>query len=104
MTLPMRAALAANSRIVERKMFGGLGFLLGGNIALGVTARGELLVRLDEHDDAAARALPEAALVDFDAQRSGGLLSVGRAALEDEGNLDRWIAIALDFTATLPRQ
>ena len=98
----LRAGLATDRRINERKMFGGLGFLLDGNMALGVTAKGELMVRLGKDNDDRARGLPGADLVDFEATRTGGFLTVNRAALEEQGNLDRWIALALDFTATLP--
>jgi TfoX/Sxy family transcriptional regulator of competence genes len=98
----VRSVLALDPRLSERKMFGGLGFMLNGNMALGVTSKGALMVRLGKDNDTRARALPGADQVDFAAKRMGGFLIVGQDALEDDGNLDRWIALALDFTATLP--
>lgn len=98
----VRVALAFDPRLSERKMFGGLGIMLNGNMALGVTSKGALLVRVGKDNDDKARALPGADLVDFAAKRMAGCLVVGQDALEDEGNLERWLALGIEFTQTLP--
>ena len=43
----LRPLLAGKPGVVEKKMFGGIGFMLRGNMAIGTTAKGELLVRID---------------------------------------------------------
>ena len=46
----VRDLLAAREGLTERKMFGGIGFMLGGNMACGVSSGGDLIVRVDPED------------------------------------------------------
>ena len=97
----VRALLAGDPRIDERKMFGGLGFMLNGNMVCGFSKKGEFIVRLGKDGEIAARELPGAADMDFE-HRMGGMLFVAEQALGDDANLKRWIDLALSFGATLP--
>ncbi|WDR05445.1 TfoX/Sxy family protein [Devosia rhodophyticola] len=98
----LREHIAMDPRITERKMFGGIGFMLNGNMALGATSKGALMVRLGKNNDAAARALPGADHVDFAAKRMGGFLVVPNDAVEADDHLRGWIDLAMAFTASLP--
>ncbi|WDR03727.1 TfoX/Sxy family protein [Devosia algicola] len=98
----IRDRIALDPRITERKMFGGIGFMLNGNMVVGATSKGALMVRLGKNNDDAARALPGADLVDFASKRMGGFLIVPSEAIEEVDRLTAWIDLAMAFTSTLP--
>jgi TfoX/Sxy family transcriptional regulator of competence genes len=98
----IRSRIALDPRITEKKMFGGIAFLLNGNMFLGVTGKAALMVRIGKDNDDLARALPSAENVDFDATRRGGLLIVEADAVAEELHLDGWVRLAHAFAATLP--
>ena len=97
----VRALLTRDHRIVEKRMFGGLGFMLNGNMALGVSKKGELMVRLGSDGETAVRDLAGAEGIDF-AHRMGGMLFVPDQAIGDDEDLRRWVDLALCYAATLP--
>jgi TfoX/Sxy family transcriptional regulator of competence genes len=97
----VRALLEHDPRIVETKMFGGVGFMLNGNMAVGFTKKGELMVRLGEDGEAQAAGLPGADTVDY-AHRMGGMLFVSEHAVGDDLDLKRWVDLALRHVETLP--
>jgi TfoX/Sxy family transcriptional regulator of competence genes len=98
----IRTRVGLDPRITEKKMFGGVAFLLDGNMFLGATGKAALMVRIGKNNDEVARALPGAENVDFDAPRRGGFLIVDTEAIEEETHLDGWVQLAHAFVATLP--
>jgi TfoX/Sxy family transcriptional regulator of competence genes len=98
----IRSRIALDPRIAEKKMFGGIAFLLDGNMFLGVTGKAELMVRIGKDNDDFARALPGAENVDFHSPRRGGFLIVHADAVDEEIHLDGWVQLAHAFAATLP--
>lgn len=88
--------------LIEKKMFGGLGFMLHGNMAIGTTARGELLVRIDPAKQAEALTRPGAYQMQMGARPMTGFIAVDASGTPDDAALDRWIAYALSFAKTLP--
>ena len=88
--------------LVEKKMFGGIGFMLKGNMAVGTTAKGELLVRIDPAKQAEALALPGAFQLHMGARAMTGFIAVEPSGTPDDAALTRWIAYALSFAKTLP--
>jgi hypothetical protein len=54
----IRELIAANEGLTEQKMFGGLAFLIGGNMAVGVSGQGGLMVRVDRENTEALLAKP----------------------------------------------
>ena len=97
----VRALLAADSRVEEKKMFGGLGFMLNGNMALAVSKKGELMVRLGTDGEAAAGKLPHVNQLDL-SHKMGGMLFVPEEAIAEEQTLRQWVDLATLYTATLP--
>jgi TfoX/Sxy family transcriptional regulator of competence genes len=97
----VRALLVNDMRIEERPMFGGRGFLLGGNMVCGFTRKGEMIVRLGDAGEARARGLPGAQGMDF-SRRMGGMLFVSEHAIADDDELRQWVTLAVDYVATLP--
>jgi TfoX N-terminal domain len=88
--------------VTEKKMFGGLGYSVNGNMILGVTGKGELMARFGRDNEAVARALPGAENIDFEAKRMGGFLIIGGDAIEEEEQLQGWIDLCLAYARTLP--
>lgn len=97
----VRALLVGDSRIEEKKMFGGLGFMLNGNMVCGFSGKGELIVRLGKDGEAVAKQLPGAGDMDFE-HKMGGMLFVAEHAVGDDADLRRWIDLALRYVETLP--
>jgi len=97
----VRVALAPRPGITERKMFGGLAFLLRGHMVCGVLGR-DLVLRLG--DDGAARALARkhARPMDFTGRPLRSMVYVAPAGFKTEGRLRRWLEAALDHVETLP--
>jgi TfoX/Sxy family transcriptional regulator of competence genes len=97
----VRDVLGDNPEIGERKMFGGIAFLLSGNMAVGVS-KDELMVRVDpdEYDDALAQPGVRAFDMTGRPMRDGSWWR--REATAEPADLRQWVEIGLDFAATLP--
>lgn len=97
----VRDALAPRADLSERKMFGGIAFMLGGNMAVGVIGE-ELMVRLDPSD--AERALGESHVrpMDFTGRPMKGIVFVGPKATASDASLGEWVDAGADFAASLP--
>jgi TfoX/Sxy family transcriptional regulator of competence genes len=97
----IRQAVARKKGIAERKMFGGIGFLLKGNMLVGVWKE-SLIVRLDpdEYDDA----LKEPFVKEFDitGRPMKGWVLVELGGIEDDQELKDWIGRAVKFIGKLP--
>ena len=87
---------------VEKKMFGGIGFMLRGNMAIGTTAKGDLLVRIDPGKQAEALARPGAYQMHMGERPMTGFIAVDAEGTADEDALKDWIAYAMKFAETLP--
>lgn len=98
----LRAIVPGDSRVEQKKMFGGLGYLINGNMFAAATGKGLLMVRLGKSLEADARALPGAAHVDFRADHRAGFLTLPAAATADDAALRAWYAFGLAFAETLP--
>ena len=97
----IRPLLARRSGIAEKKMFGGLGFMLNGNMLVGTTAKGQLLVRIDP--DKAADAIKRGAeQMHMGARAMTGFVAVDIAKLKDAAALKAWIDYALPYVKSLP--
>lgn len=98
----VREALTTRAEVGEKKMFGGLCFLLGGNMACGIVGD-ELMVRTGPDAWADALALPYAREMDFTGRRTlRGFVYVASQGLEDDAALDTWIRRGADYAASLP--
>ena len=97
----VREALTGEEGVSERKMFGGIAFMVGGNMAVGVIGE-DLMVRLDPAD--AERALSEAHTrpMDFTGRPMKGMVFVGPAGTDGDEALAGWVDAGADFAASLP--
>jgi TfoX/Sxy family transcriptional regulator of competence genes len=96
----VRTLLASRSDVTERRMFGGLTFMVGGNMCCGINDD-ELIVRLDpEHEDEAL-ASPHARPMDFTGRPMRGFVTVRPEGLDDD-KLKQWVGDAVARAASLP--
>ena len=97
----VRATLAAYGAVNEKKMFGGLTFMLNGNMCCGIT-RDELMVRVGPDQYADAVAQPHAREMDFTGRPMRGMIMVDPAGLESDADLEAWVRRGVAFTSGLP--
>jgi TfoX/Sxy family transcriptional regulator of competence genes len=95
--------LVAGEPVLEKQMFGGLAFLLGGHMSVSASGRGGLLVRVppEQTDDL----LEEPGAEPFEMGGRGpmdGWLRVRPEAVTDDADLERWVERGLDFARSLP--
>lgn len=86
---------------VEKKMFGGLAFLVGGNMCVGVHGE-ELIARVGPDATAAALERPGARLFDMTGRPMSGWVMVAPDGVADDKALDGWVEDSLAFVRTLP--
>lgn len=98
----VRDALSMRESLTERKMFGGIAFMVGGNMACGVTSSGELMVRVGKEDNEAALAEKHVREFDMTGKKMGGWLVVAREGVEADEDLAGWVDAGADYAASLP--
>ena len=96
----VRTLLANRTDVTERKMFGGLTFMIGGNMCCGVH-RDELIVRLDPDRDDEALAKPHARPMDLTGRPMRGFITVQPDGLRGD-LLNRWVQEAVARAESLP--
>jgi TfoX/Sxy family transcriptional regulator of competence genes len=97
----VRAALATQPGVEEKKMFGGLSFMVGGKMCCGVL-KDQLVVRVgsERYDEALAQ--PHTRPFDFTGRPSTGMVYVAGEGLGDHRVLEKWLRRALDVAASTP--
>jgi TfoX/Sxy family transcriptional regulator of competence genes len=97
----VRAALDDVKGVNEIKMFGGLCFTVGGNMAVGVS-HDDLLVRMSPDDGDAAVGQPGVRLMEIGSRTSRGFLSVAPEATTTDRKLRAWVDRGVAFASSLP--
>ena len=88
--------------LTEKKMFGGLGFMLDGTMAVTASSRGGLMVRINPDDGDRFTAQSGVDLMEMKGRRMKEWLYIDPAQLTADEALSEWLSIGLDFAATLP--
>lgn len=97
----IREAIGDDPDVVERKMFGGLAFMLRGNMAVGIVGD-ELMVRVGPDAWEASLALPHAREMDFTGRSMRGMVYVGVDGIAEDDDLAAWIERGAAFAGSLP--
>jgi len=97
----VRDMVGARESVGERKMFGGIAFMVGGNMAVGVIGD-DLMVRLDPADAEKALAEPHVRPMDFTGKPMKGMVYVDPAGTATGEDLAGWVEAGADFAASLP--
>ena len=97
----IRARIGDRSDVIEKEMFGGIAFMVGGNMAVGVSGD-ELMVRVgkDAHDEAVAR--PGARIFDLSARPMRGWVVVSSEGFPTDADLNAWIQQGVAYAESLP--
>lgn len=97
----VRSLLIGRSGYEERRMFGGIAFMLDGRMCCGVL-KDELVARVSAADYADALKQPQVRPMDFTGRPMKGYLYIAAAAITDDGSLAPWIERCASFVTTLP--
>ena len=97
----LRKVLRARRGLVEKKMFGGVAFMVRGNMCCGVSGT-ELMLRVGPGGYADALSQPHARPMDFTGKPMKGFVTVSPAGFESDPELHAWVDRALQFVRTLP--
>jgi TfoX/Sxy family transcriptional regulator of competence genes len=98
----LRELLADEDGITETRMFGGLAFLLHGNMTVSASRSGGLLIRIDPADTDAVLARPHVTLMEMRGRTIAGWITVGPEGLKTTRQLAAWVKRSLAFVKTLP--
>ena len=97
----IRDVLVVIERVEERKMFGGLGFMVGGHMTVGVV-KDELMARVGAEGEDDALEQPHARPMDFTGRPMTGFIFVAADGVATEAAVRPWVERALAFVSTLP--
>lgn len=97
----VRAVLRRRKGVSERKMMGGIAFMLNGNMCCGVNGK-DLMLRLGNEDAALALGERHARPMDFTGKPLKSMIYVGPAGTNTDAGLRAWVGRAVKFAKTLP--
>ena len=98
----IRALLAREPGLTEKKMFGGLAFLIGGNMAVAASGQGDLLVRADPESSDHLLTTTGVQLMEMRGRQMRGWLRVDTEAVRTKRQLERWVNLGAAYARRLP--
>jgi TfoX/Sxy family transcriptional regulator of competence genes len=98
----IRSLLAGEDDVTEKKMFGGLAFLIGGNMAVSASGQGGLLLRCEPSETAELVHQPHASTAVMRGRAMEGWLRVDAAGVESDAELQKWVACGAGYARSLP--
>lgn len=98
----LRALLEGESGLTEKRMFGGLAFLIGGNMAVAASGQGGLLVRADPAASDTLLTSKGVRPMEMRGRRMQGWLRVDDDAVRTKHQLQRWVRVGVGYARTLP--
>jgi len=98
----IRELLAGDRAVTEQRMFGGLAFLIGGNMAVAASGQGGLMVRVDPEDTDALLARPHVEPFEMRGRPMRGWLRVGADGVRTRRQLEPWVKRGANYARSLP--
>jgi TfoX/Sxy family transcriptional regulator of competence genes len=98
----IRQLVGGDPALTEKKMFGGLAFLIGGNMAIAASSDGGAMIRADPAQSDALVATTMATLVNMRGRDMPGWLRVSSDDLRTDDQLARWVEIGTGYARSLP--
>jgi TfoX/Sxy family transcriptional regulator of competence genes len=98
----IRELLAGEPDLTEKKMFGGLAFLIGGNMAVAASGQGGLLARVDPAESEALVAATNATPMEMRGRSMAGWLRVGLDDVRQGSDLAGWVERGVTYARSLP--
>ena len=97
----IRQLVGAGKDVSEKKMFGGLAFLINGNMSVSASGQGGLLLRADpDQSDALVKRGAERAVMQ--GRTMNGWLRVDASKVKTDKQLREWVAVGIDYARSLP--
>ncbi|MBI4197725.1 MAG: TfoX/Sxy family protein [Chloroflexi bacterium] len=97
----IRIVLAQRQGVTERKMFGGIAFMVDGKMAVGVQ-KDDLMLRVSVEEFEQALARPYVRPMDFTGRPMAGFLYVGPGGCQVDTDLRMWVDMAVAYAQALP--
>ncbi len=98
----IRELMGEADDVVEKRMFGGIGFMVSGNLAIAASGQGGLLVRADPAESEALVARSGAEIAIMRGRPMTGWLRVGAEHVRTKRQLERWVRIGTRTARSLP--
>jgi TfoX/Sxy family transcriptional regulator of competence genes len=98
----IRALIATERGVTEKKMFGGLAFLVGGNMAIAASGQGGILVRVDPDQSDRLVATTKADVAVMRGRPMTGWLRVASADVRTKPQLAKWAKLSTEYARSLP--
>jgi TfoX/Sxy family transcriptional regulator of competence genes len=98
----IRELVATGPDVTEKRMFGGLAFLVGGRMAVSASGKGGLLLRCDPAETEALLDKPHAGPFEMRGRVMEGWLRVDAEGVGTKRQLERWVARGVDYARSLP--
>jgi TfoX/Sxy family transcriptional regulator of competence genes len=98
----IRKLIGSEPDLTEQKMFGGLAFLIGGNMAVAASGQGGLLVRVDPAESDRLVATTNARVMEMRGRQMRGWLRVDAEDVRTERQLARWVELGTAYARSLP--
>ena len=98
----IRELVGVESGLTEKQMFGGLAFLINGNMSVSASGQGGLLLRIDPDETDALAAKPHADRFVMRGRAMDGWLRVDAAGVTTRAQLERWVQRGVGYARTLP--
>jgi TfoX/Sxy family transcriptional regulator of competence genes len=98
----IRALIAGEPSVTEKKMFGGLAFLVGGNMSVAASGQGGLMVRVDPDETDALLAEPHAQPFEMRGRVMDGWLRVTDEGVRTTEQLEPWVRRGVAYASSLP--
>ena len=98
----IRAAVEGEPGLSEKRMFGGLAFLVHGNMAVSASGQGGLLLRVDPTETESLVSPPQVRRFEMRGREMDGWLRVDTGAVESAEELRRWVDKGLAYARSLP--
>jgi len=98
----IRELIAGDPDVTEKKMFGGLAFLVGGNMAVAASGQGGLMVRVDPGDTDDLLGRPHARPFEMRGRAMDGWLRVDAEGVRTKCQLEPWVARGMAYARSLP--
>lgn len=98
----IRELVQGEDGLSEMRMFGGLAFLINGNMAVAASGKGGLLLRCDPEQTEALIAKPHAARFEMRGKEMDGWLRIDAPAIQSDAGLQRWVQVGVGYARSLP--
>jgi hypothetical protein len=97
----VRAVVQGEPGLTEKRMFGGLAFLIRGNMAVSASGRGGLLLRVDPAETESLVDEPEVGRFEMRGREMDGWLRVDAIAVDTDADLRRWVGRGVAYARSL---